>query len=720
MELLDKKELKNAFGCLQSFLNHAPDAISLDKVLELEETYKRMLNYRLIYAPDPMQKQIYDDMLSSLYEIAELTKLRLMEECEAPPVYYALRKNRSYFDGNQAIKDLYNRVSVVCEYESNYYYEKTLIQIFNRIWLSARISHDEYNDITEILDDEKLPCTTGCQVVSALVLSLFSYFDKEKFLLLLHASDEGKHEEVRARALIGLLIMLYIHHKRTGFYPQISNRLAALAETPGFAKRLRTITLKFILAKETDKITRKLHDEIIPKMTKYVPNMNKMNIHDFNPEMFEEENPEWQEMLEDTALGKSIEEYNELQMEGADVMHSTFAYLKHFDFFRDMSNWFLPFMSNHSNLEELEDDDTRNGLRSITDALIFLCNSDKYSFLLSIIRQPSPERQRFLSQLHGNTIEAMSQFKDIIVGEKGKFDVIVSQCIQDLYRFFKLHHFRGDYNDIFLLPLDFYNLPILRPYLSDNESLSIIAEYYLKKNYFDEAFDLFMKLKIADPNNDMLMQKAGYCQQMKGDIDAAIAEYIQADLINTQSKWLIKRIAGCYRATGRPAQALEYYRRLESMNPDNLSIQLSIGHCYLELGEHAESLKYYFKVDYLDTKTHRAWRPLAWALFLAGKYDQAFEYYKKLLEEGANNDTLAVHDFINAGHTSWARKKFSEAINYYFLAIKSQEGDEEYDFKVDMDTFIEYFEKDLPYLVAAGIDKNDVPFMFDQLRYMMD
>ena len=38
-----------------------------------------------------------------------------------------------------------------------------------------------------------------------------------------------------------------------------------------------------------------------------------------------------------------LQEFTDLQMEGSDVLMGTFSMLKHFDFFRDEENWFLPF-----------------------------------------------------------------------------------------------------------------------------------------------------------------------------------------------------------------------------------------------------------------------------------------------------------------------------------------------------------------------------------------
>jgi tetratricopeptide (TPR) repeat protein len=291
--------------------------------------------------------------------------------------------------------------------------------------------------------------------------------------------------------------------------------------------------------------------------------------------------------------------------------------------------------------------------------------------------------------------------------EQKRSALIAGQYIQDLYRFFKLYPAHRDFDDIFMWPLDFHNLTILQPYMSGAESLSGIAEYYLRKNYFDDALTIYTALARTQKENNMLYQKIGYCRQMGGDIHGALEAYLHADLLDTGSKWLIHRIAGCYRSLKQPAEALAFYRRYEELNPGNLSVQIHIGNCYMELKDYNEALKYYFKVDYLDPQSHRARRPIAWCSFLTGRYDQARNYYRKILRE----DTPGLHDFLNAGHTEWALQNNRKAIDFYLQAIR-RVNDNFYKFR-------EEFIRDIPDLAVAGIREKEVPLMLDQLMYLV-
>ena len=704
---LDNKELKTAFDSIQSLIIGSKEYASQEKLDELQETYKSMLHYRMGGVKDPMQEQIYRNLQTSAYELADLLKHKLLATDSSLSFYSRRRIAGNILNFSSFHKEL----SQANERGAKRELEETISLLFTRLWLSDPLSKEESDSIRKILENPFFPFIIGSQTVSGLFLGLLESFDKEKILLLFDAVSLSMNEEVRIRALICILVILYLYRRRTPLYPQIKNRLAALAEQQGFTKSVLTISLRFILARDTEKISRKLQDEIIPEMMKLHPKISrKINLRDFNPEQLGDDmNPDWQNMLADSSLGKKMEEFSELQMEGADVMHSTFVHLKSFPFFHDMNNWFMPFIPNHSMIDSNvpSSDSTSKDVLNIMADSTFMCNSDKYSLFFSMMQLPEQTRKMMSAQFSGQASEMIQQSKEELISKRGKTEIITGQYIQDLYRFFKLYPRKQDFEDIFSFPLDFHNLDILQPYISDEESLTTIAEYYLRKNYFEDALNIYERLVKSNKENDVLHQKIGYCKQMAGDIEGALDSYLHADLVNSGSKWVTRRIAGCYRTLKQPEKALEYYRRYEDLSPDNLSVQTSIGHCYLELKNYNEALKYYYKVDYLDAKSHKAWRPIAWCSFLTGKYDQARNYYNKIIDFKPE-----TQDFLNAGHTEWALQNIKNAINLYKQAIQSE--------KNNFSKFREQFMQDVPDLVVAGIEEEEVALMLDQLRYALE
>lgn len=702
---INNKELKNALDHLQGLISGNQLYALQDSLDHIQETYKNMLRYRIEGAKDPMEEHIYRTLQVQIYELIDTVQRKLLQKESTLSYYLHLRNTNSsiYTSYEQAGVQLRTDLDV----KNRIGFEKSLTDLFNRIWLSDTLNMQETDEITNIIYDRSLPPIVGSQLVSALTMGLQAMFDINKIMLLFNAAAHPENE-IRVRAYIGLLLTFYTYNKRISLYPTIPERLRLLSDNKQFKSTLRTITLRFIQSRETEKITRKLQDEIIPEMIKLNARINKKtDFTNINPEQLGEGmNPEWMDMINDSEINKKIEEVSELQQEGADLMHSTFAHLKSFAFFSKIANWFLPFYRYHTALGATNSSENKeNRLLDMLTAAPFMCNSDKYSLYLSMMQLPESHRSMMFTQFSSQTDEMINQTKADLTNNVDNTALIASQYIQDLYRFYKLHPAHLDFDDIFNYALDFHNLEILKPFLSDEESLTIIAEYYLRKNYFSDALAIYERLSDEQVDNPILFQKTGYCHQMSGDYEAALKDYLHADLI-APDKWLTRRIALCYKALKKPEEALSYYLKYDKLQPDNLSILSSIGHCYLELKDYNEALKYYYKVDYLDNKSHKAWRPIAWCSFLIGKYDQARNYYKKIMEESPTSQ-----DYLNAGHTEWALQNLKGAIQYYKEAVRLENG--------DIVRFKELFYEDKEDLMQAGIEEEEFPLMLDQLMYSL-
>ena len=82
--------------------------------------------------------------------------------------------------------------------------------------------------------------------------------------------------------------------------------------------------------------------------------------------------------MKESGIDNKIKEISELQLEGADVLMGTFANLKSFPFFNKMSNWFIPFYNDNSNIATVfEDQETGDTFKNMFETSRFMCNSDK-------------------------------------------------------------------------------------------------------------------------------------------------------------------------------------------------------------------------------------------------------------------------------------------------------------------------------------------------------
>ena len=724
---LASRRLKPAFDSIEKLIHDNGLFTFSDEYRTQEETYHYMLKYTLEGTHDPERQKIYWKLIVSVFQLADKIYEALRIKFSSSVEYEKKRGYKSLFYTDleklfSELEDSYHDMELNLLIENDQLrmqerqnkatlYHQKLVGLFYHIWFRDELTLEETGFLIKFFASPLIEAPYKSLIASALMLSLQRYFCPEKFSLLFDLYD-SEETQISQRAMVALLINFFKYDKRIPFYPAIDKRLKIVSENEGFKKDLECIFIQFIRSRETEKIQKKIQDEIIPEMIKISPTLkDKINLDSLMEECFsEDENPEWEEIFKDfPGLMDKMEEFSELQMEGADVFISSFAMLKLYPFFSELSNWFVPFFSENPEIAKethTSDEVTRQLVQTIDGALV-LCNSDKYSFCLSIKNLP-PENREFMA--HGMKAE-MDQFNEIEKDERvtspgRKAEFISNQYIQDLYRFYKLHPRKSGFDDIFRWRFDFHNLLTIGSILKENpKMLRNIAEYYFSKNYFDDAAEIYNYLVSLEKSGE-LYQKIAFCYQKSGDYQSALDSYMKAELYELNKLWNLQKIALCCRNLKQPAKALEYYRLAEKIDPENLNIQLSIGHCLLELEQFEDALKCYFKVEYLSPGNKKVWRPVGWCSFVTGKKQQAEKYFQKLIEDEPNK-----HDLMNMGHVQWSLGHRKEALNCYKRAIE----------KIDLteQEFFNIFEEDLHYLLEQGVDKDDVPIMLDQLRYFI-
>ena len=717
-ESLEQKRLKDVFDKINFLLSNTSNWQLNEKFYELQDNYKRMLLYLSEGVNDPEQEKIYNDLLRSVYQLADLAIVEIKTRQLSSYPYELLRSTSlNIKETPEQLLDLlndwvgkYTLIDLLEEGEDKRKNKQMMEterenienKLFRKIWLSNLWKSDEQNFWLQVLNNKLIPRSSLCLIISAITLNLEELFDERKAHVLLYTC-ENEQEDIRQRALTGLLLFMRRYDKRLHLYPGINNRLQHLIEQKQFIKDIRYIIQQFILTKETEKITRIMKEEIIPGMMKISPKLsNKIQMDDlFGETGFDEKNPEWQNLIEESGLSDRLKEFTDLQMEGADVMLSSFIHLKDFPFFQKIHNWFVPFIPNSPLLEN----SSFSGLFKIMLNSNILCNSDKYSFYFSISQMPDDYKNNMLGRFSSDAT-AMNELlqEEMPDNPTDKIHPEARLYIQDLYRFYKLFFRHNDFEDVFEIKPEFYKIPSIAQFISDTESQTIIGEYYFQKNHFEEAINIFEQLLQNNPNNETYLQKKGYCLQMSGKLEEALSAYLKAELVNSNNSWTIKKLAYCYRALKQPHEALEYYRKAAVLNPDNLSTQLHIGHCYLELKDYSEALKCYFKVEYLSNDKEKALRPIAWCSFLTGKYNEAMDYYEKILVNNPN-----AIDYLNAGHVRLATGNNKDALNLYRQALSAQND--------SFEKFLESFNADIPDLLQASVKPENIPILLDCLMY---
>lgn len=716
-DALASQRLHAAIECLRVMARvaRAPWAINRD-IDNLSESYNLLRKYALDGVEDPDRLEMLSLMKSGIRQIASMI-LRYAEQADSPKQYFGILRYESMQADSSLSELLMQYDKLNCEYV-----EQSLIgrkkydgqasvqaqrndletlsrRIFNFIWTLFPMSVDDVRSLESTFANDAIPNRFKELIVSAITLGGLEYFDESRILLLAKLYQQS-YPQLEVKALIGMALIMWCHRNVVSGC-RLKNAIETISEKTSWASDLKMIFLELARTRDTERISRKFRDEIIPDMMKLRPDLIKKigNMDTTEDMMSIDENPEWAEMLDKSGLGNKLKELNDIQADGGDVMMSTFAQLKGFSFFNEVANWFMPFSLEHSAVTSVLDD-SASDIGELVASSPMICDGDKYSIILSLERIPAPNRRMMLNQFKLQDIHLSELKSSELNPEKLSRQNLANKYIQDLYRFFNLYRRKGDFNNPFSDPINLAGIKLLERHIDDTDALAVVGEFYFKRGYWTEALELFELLRSRGENSPELLQKIGYCFQQTGDLLHALENYSNSELMRPDSLWTLRRIAQCLKMLGRPDDALSYYLRIAEKKPDDLKIAMNIGHCYLETQRYDEALSYYYKVEYMSDDASKAYRPIAWCAFLTGDYQRSLDYYNKVL-----SDDPSASDYLNMGHLHVALKKYREAVNYYGLSRLNTDGGD--------DAFVSNFSSDYAYLINAGAKEDLLDIILD-------
>ena len=579
-------------------------------------------------------------------------------------------------------------------------------------WESADVD----NAIQQIRDGSRQ--TDACLLISDMTLSLLRVFDPRKVEVLCEAVS-SECDSVAVRAVTAIAITVRRYGRRLPFYPDVEARLRQLGADTAFLDMLADVELQFVRSRDTEEIERRMKDEIIPSMLRSPKAKGK---HIITPEdLTDESNPEWSQWLKESGLEEKLQELTELQMSGADVYMATFAQLKSYPFFSETANWFRPFDPTHpavSHLFTKTDDSTSKkedessgdtpshekkpqpplfSLQSLIMRSGMFCNSDKYSFCLSLTAIPKAQldmlQAQFAEQEDALREEFGLQQTGRRAGGQGALSprTLVRQYIQDLYRFFHLCPARSAYADPFAdggsqAPGDalhaFYALP--------ETSLLALFELNLQRRDYPSAITSFDALKNRDVT---LWQKYGFCHQRNGNHAEALRAYRMADLLKPDHFWTLHHIAQCQRALGQHTEALESYRHLAAMKPDVPRFTYRQAECLIQLARYDEALPLLYRLVYNTPDDLRALRALVNCLLMQRQPDAAMKQAAHIL--GNPSLDLTDDDLLLIGSAQWLTGQRDDALRTWAVMERLPRADA---------------------LLRLGLPDDDIPFLLDLLR----
>ena len=690
----------------------------------LTTTYGNLLNYTFLGVRDPQRDRIYKSLIASTLELADVAKQKalvysgmriqvLKQELEKTidKAREDAKRDITDFEFKRELSDIFpGNSGDGSAGESIGPAEQISSRVFSFIWLSDKYSETDIQLIQTIRSSEILPWHQRCLVVSALTLSLLNCFDENKFLLLADFYLD-REQGIWQRAFTGLLLSFNQYDNRITLYPKLMERLGAFADDEHFGTDIERLYVQIIKAQGTEKVTQKFREDILPDIAKIESRLKeKLDLDNILPEEYmEDKNPNWELLFSDTpGLIEKIEQMSQMQMDGNDLFMGTFSMLKHFDFFQETANWFLPFFRGNEALLAVLPKEEEFDCEAFLDGLenaFYMCDSDKYSFGFNIVNLPA-EQRKFIAGMFGMEAGNLKDIteEDRLLNKPEAENYVFIQYIQDLYRFYKLNPLHTEFNDIFLLPWDinkssFFNLAVPQPAIRLR-----LGEFLFEQEYFDHALGIFLALLIKQEADDQdIYEKIAYCYQRKHNFHEAVNYYMKAELFGTNRMWNIKKIVYCYRMLKDAENALSWCKEASLLDPTDLYIHTQSANSFLDLKEFDKALDHYFKVEFLAPDNKKVLRPIAWCSFTTGKLEIASNYSAMILDSDPG-----AHDYINAGHLAMCLGDKPKAIIMYRKSLESKE--------ISYEKFQSVFSHDEPYLMQNGVDKEEIPLLLDYLR----
>ena len=721
--LIVRRKIKQSFDIMADMLENVSVGGIRDEFSELQMTYLNILKYTVGGTKDPERQKIYKKLLQNILKLNDRIKQDILARHSGWYTYSVrAREQREQLlrGGNiiQSVDDLVfkSRLDDLLssaeiekpepESERAAEIERLSGIIFNHLWLSDFYGEAEESLMEILLRSGRFEWHDLASFVSAVTLSSLRIWDPAKIRLLAKLTGETT-PHVAERALTGLVFSLYYYDDRLSLYPDVMHAIRALSEQGNFREQCRIVVLQAIKSRDTERLSKRMNEEILPKVVKLRPRIEeKLDLDKILGENLEEgQNPDWSEMFSGSEeMFKTMEELTNLQMEGSDVYMSAFSGLKRFDFFRELRNWFVPFYPDHVAVDAIFRDEILGpGINEMAEALFktpFICNSDKFSLILNMKFLPD-EQKSLMLKVFRMELEGLEQMKydNELTSPAAVFRTTVTQYVHDLYRFYKLSDFKNEFDDLFTSRLDIYNSFFFREICGSTADDRSLADYFFSKGYYEDALALYLTVIRSVTDDAELYEKAGYCYQISGEYEKALDNYSMAALIDPKT-WTLRKTGLCMRKLGRSQEALTAYQRALQAEPDDLTTILMTAHCCLDTGRYEEALKHYFRVEYESPGNVKVLRPIAWCYLMTGRFSEAGRYFDRLAETG-----LTPFDRINMGHLALCQGDTRKASEHYISAIAGGE--------MTAEAFMNIFNDDLTVLTSNGVNPDDLPIVLD-------
>jgi len=260
-QLIEQKRIKEAFEILSKLTSICHNTDFANRLENYRETYRNILTYTFEKGDDPEKQQVFNRLIKSILELSDEVKEEIIIQ-EGMLSHYKLMeryRRESEFKIEELqhwIKELLVRSEVEITGESvnesadngskqtEDDTRSRLSEFFKVFWLNNHLTESHINLLQKSRGNSDFPWYYKSLLVSALTMSLLRHFDIEKVKILFNVYEDQENR-VWQRALVGILLVFYIHDNRLSFYPEIEQRIKLLKGNRHWNKTIESTVINF-------------------------------------------------------------------------------------------------------------------------------------------------------------------------------------------------------------------------------------------------------------------------------------------------------------------------------------------------------------------------------------------------------------------------------------------------------------------------------------------
>ena len=285
--LIVKRKVRQSFDIMSDMLDNVSVGELRDQFTELQMTYRNILRYTVEGIHDPERQKVYNRLLQNILRLNDRIKQDILARYSGWYTYSVRAKEQkedSLRGGNiiQSVDDLVfkSRLDDLLSSkeigqpapmsEAAKETERLSGIIFNHLWLTDYYGEAEESLMDLLVGSARFEWHEIATFVSAVTLSSLRVWDPAKIRLLARLTADLT-PQVAERAVTGLVFSLHYYDDRLNLYPDIIQTVRDLAKVKNFRERCRIVVLQTIRSRYTEQLSRRMNEEILPKVVRLKP-----------------------------------------------------------------------------------------------------------------------------------------------------------------------------------------------------------------------------------------------------------------------------------------------------------------------------------------------------------------------------------------------------------------------------------------------------------------